>query len=500
MFTENIDMSPEENKLPRNKTLRDHLRERLEPIYFLGQNPITLAGAAITTSTALTTIAFWFYDVFLPGPPHPYIGLLVYLILPGIFVLGLLLIPFGIWLRRRSLRASGNLPTIFPAIDLGLPVVRRAFEWVMLATVINVLIIGTASYRGVQYMDSTSFCGTTCHRVMDPEYTAYQNSPHSRVECVECHIGPGAGWFVKSKLSGLRQVAAVALHTYSQPIPSPVKYLRPARETCEQCHWPQRFTGDKFLVNTSYKDDEKNTPQTDVLLLKVGGITWQGRVGIHGHHLGDKARIRYISTDVERQTIPVVEYTDDQGKTTQFISTDAKPTQQQLDKGEHRVMDCVDCHNRPTHAFDLPENAVDKQMTAGRISPDLPFIKKKAVEVLKVDYPARDVGKQRIIEEINNFYRTNYPAIYQTRRALVQQAGDEVAAIYLRNIFPDMRVTWGVHPNNLGHNDSPGCFRCHDGSHTSADGQTITNDCSACHNLLASGEENPKVLTDLGMK
>ena len=480
--------------------LRGRIREWSEPIYFLGQNPITLTGAVITTSTALTTIAFWFYDIFLPGPPHPYVGLLVFLILPGIFVLGLLLIPLGIWLRRRSLRASGKLPGIFPAVDLGLPVVRRTLEYVAAATVLNLLIIGTASYRGVEYMDSVSFCGTTCHRVMDPEYTAYQNSPHSRVACVECHIGPGAGWFVRSKLSGLRQVVAVTFHTYSRPIPSPVKYLRPARETCEQCHWPQRFTGDKFLVNTSYKDDEKNTPQTDVLLLKVGGRTWQGSVGIHGHHLSDNARIRYISTDAERMTIPAVYYTDDSGKTTEFISTDAKPTQQQLDKGDHRVMDCVDCHNRPTHAFDLPENAVDKQMSGGQISTDLPYIRKKAVEVLKVNYPTRDVAQQSIMAEINKFYQTNYPAIYQARRAAVEQAGAEVARIYLRNVFPDMRVTWGTHPNNIGHNDSPGCFRCHDGSHTSADGQTIPNDCSTCHQILASGEENPKILTDLGMK
>jgi hypothetical protein len=480
--------------------VRDRLRSRLQPIYFLGQNPVTLSGAVVTTSTALTTIAFWFYDIFLPGPPHPYIGLLVYLILPGIFILGLLLIPLGIWLRRRSLRASGTLPAVYPAIDLRLPVVRHTLEWVACATIANLLILGTASYRGVEYMDSANFCGTTCHTVMGPEYSTYQNSPHSRVECVECHIGPGAGWFVRSKVSGLRQVVAVTLHTYSRPIPSPVKYLRPARETCEQCHWPQRFTGDKLLMNTSYKDDEKNTPQTDVLLLKVGGRTWRGSVGIHGHHLADGARIRYISTDPERQTIPVVDYTDEQGKTTEFISTDTKPTQQQLDKGEHRVMDCVDCHNRPTHVFDLPENAVDKAMSSGHISPELPYIRKKAVEVLKMNYPTRDVAKQNIAAELNNFYRMNYSQIYETRRMLVQQAVDEVMAIYLRNIFPDMHVTWGVHPNNLGHNDSPGCFRCHDGSHTSADGQTITNDCSTCHQVLAAGEENPKVLTDLGMK
>jgi hypothetical protein len=481
-------------------SLGQKIREWSRPVYFLGQNATSLVGVVLTTSSALTLIAFWFYDFFLPGPPHPYVGILIFLILPGIFVLGLLLIPFGIWLRKRALHERAELPNDYPAIDLRIPSVRRASEYVALATVANFVIIGTASYRGVEYMDTTNFCGTTCHTVMAPEYSAYQNSPHAHVACVECHIGPGAPWFVRSKLSGLRQVVAVTFHTYSRPIPSPVKYLRPARETCEHCHWPQRFAGDKLIVNTSYKDDETNTAQTDVFVMKVGGRTWQGSVGIHGRHLADSARIRYISTDAERQTIPVVYYTDDSGKTTEFISTDAKPTQQQLDKGEHRVMDCVDCHNRPTHAFDLPENAVDKQISLGRISSELPYIKKKAVEVLKVDYSARDVAKQRIVAEIDDFYRTNYPQIYQTRRALVQQAADEVVAIYQRNIFPEMRVTWGIHPNNLGHNDSPGCFRCHDGSHTSADGQTITNDCSACHEFLATAEEHPKVLTDLGMK
>jgi hypothetical protein len=481
-------------------SLRQSVREWSRPVYFLGQNPTTLVGAVLTSSAALTMVAFWFYDFFLPGPPHPYAGILIFLILPGVFLLGLALIPLGIWLRRRTLRAAGEMPKSFPEIDLGLPIVRQGMAYVAVATALNVVILGTASYRGVEYMDSTTFCGTTCHTVMAPEFAAYQNSPHSHVACVECHIGPGAPWFVRSKLSGLRQVFAVTFKTYSRPIPSPVKYLRPARETCEQCHWPQRFTGDKFLVETNYKDDEKNTAETTVLLLKVGGRTWQGLVGIHGHHLSDNARIRYISTDAERQTIPAVYYTDDSGKTTEFISSDVKPTQQQLEKGEHRVMDCIDCHNRPTHAFDLPEGAVDKQMAVGRISPDLPYIKKKAVELLKVDYPSQDEARQRIIAELNNFYRSYYPQIYQTRRTVVEQSAEEVANIYLRNVFPDMHLTWGAHPNNLGHNDFPGCFRCHDGSHTSADGQTITNDCSACHDLLAVDEQNPKVLSDLGMK
>jgi hypothetical protein len=480
-------------------SLRGRIGEWSKPLYFFAQNPVSLTGAVLTTSAGLTTIAFWFYEIFLPGPPHPYIGILVFLALPAIFVFGLLLIPVGIWLRRRSLRRSGDLPGVFPAVDLHLPVVRRTLEWVGLATGINLLIIGTASYRGVEYLDSTNFCGTACH-VMLPENTAYHLSPHAHVACVDCHIGPGLPWMVRAKVNGLRQVYMVATHTYPRPIPSPVKDLRPASQTCEGCHWPGRFIGNKLLVRTSYTDDEKNTPQTDVVMLNVGGSNGQGVSGIHGHHLADAARIRYVSTDPQRQMIPAVYYTDDNGKTTEFLSSDAKPTKEQLDRGEHRVMDCLDCHNRPAHASEMPENAVDKQMSIGRISPDLPYIRKKAVEVLKVNYTTRAVAEQSIASEIAGFYRTNYPEIGRTRSAAVQQASQEVANIYLRNIFPDMRVTWGTHPNNLGHVDSPGCFRCHDGSHTSADGQTITNDCSACHQIIASGENKPKILTDLGMK
>jgi hypothetical protein len=481
-------------------TSRETIRSWARLLYFLGQNPITLAGAVLTTSSAATLIAFWFYDFLLPGPPHPYIGILLFLILPGVFLLGLVLIPIGILLRRRRLLAKGELLDIYPEINLRQPLVRQGFVLVGMATFLNIIIFGTASFRGVAYMDSTQFCGQTCHTVMEPEFAAYQGSPHAHVNCVECHIGPGAGWFVRSKLSGVRQVFAVTFHTYSRPIHAPVKFLRPARETCEQCHWPQRFTGDKFVVKTTYKDDEKNTPQTTVFLLKVGGRTWQGAVGIHGRHLDEGARIRYISIDDQRQVIPVVYYTDDKGKTVEYVSSDIQATKQQLDAGEHRSMDCVDCHNRPTHAFELPESAVNKQMAAGFISPELPFIRKKSVELLKADYPDRETARHRIVDGVNSFYHTNYPSVYDSRRALVEQSAGNLANIYLRNVFPEMKMTWGVHPNNLGHNDFPGCFRCHDGSHVSADGQVISNDCAACHNLLAVEEQNPKVLADLAMK
>ena len=481
-------------------SLRENLRNWLRFVYFLGQNPITLVGAVLTTSSAATLIAFWFYAFVLPGPPHPYIGVLIFLILPGVFVLGLVLVPIGILLRRRRVRIGGQLLDLYPAIDLRVPLIRHGVQLVTLATLLNVLIFGTASYRGVQYMDSTRFCGQTCHTVMQPEFAAYQGSPHAHVNCVECHIGPGAGWFVRSKLSGVRQVFAVTFHTYSRPIPAPVKYLRSAHETCEACHWPQRFTGDKFIVRTTYKDDEKNTPLTTALLMKVGGPTSHGSVGIHGRHLDEGSRIQYVSIDAGRQVIPVVYYTDETGKTVEYVSSDIQATKAQLAAGEHRTMDCIDCHNRPTHAFELPEGAVNKQMAAGLISPELPFVRKKAVELLKAEYPDRDTAHRRIVEDLNAFYRSNYPDVFNSRRALVEQSAESVASIYLRNIFPEMRVSWGVHPNNLGHRDSPGCSRCHDGSHTSSDGKTITNACTACHSLLAVKDENPKVLTDLGMK
>jgi len=469
-------------------------------LYYLSQNTLSLIGVVLTTSSAITLIGFWMYDFMLPGPPHPYVGILLFLILPGVFVLGLLLIPVGISLRRRQLRLDGELPTVYPAIDLKTQMVRNSILFIGFATLLNVMIFGLASYKGVSYMDSKEFCGLSCHTVMAPEYNAFENSPHSRVECVQCHIGPGAGWFIRSKVSGLRQVLAVTFHTYSRPIPSPVKYLRPARDTCEQCHWPQRFSGDKFIVKTNYKDDEKNTPMTTALVMKIGGRVSSGSVGIHGTHLDDSSRIHYISTDERRQVIPVVYYTDDKGKVVEYVSTDIKVSKRELEKGEKRNMDCIDCHNRPTHAFELPANAVDLRMSRGLISPELPYIHKKAVELLKADYPDRDSAQKQIVEGIENYYRTSYPDVYTSKRALVEQSAENVAKIYLRNIFPDMKMSWGVHPNNLGHNDFPGCFRCHDGSHTSADGRTISNDCGACHNLLAVQDENPKILSDLGLR
>jgi NapC/NirT cytochrome c family, N-terminal region/Cytochrome c7 and related cytochrome c len=482
------------------KRARDQFGQWLRPVFYLGQNPISLTGAVLTTSAAWTLLAFWVYEIIKGGPIHPYTGIVFFLILPGIFVFGLLLMPVGGLLRRRRLRRQGKLAHPYPPIDLRRPVFRRTLGFITLATFANVAILGVSSYRGVEHMDSVEFCGKTCHTVMAPEFTAYQGSPHSRVACVDCHIGSGAPWFVRAKISGVRQVFAVAFDTYSRPIPSPVKELRPARETCEQCHWPQKFTADKLVVRTKYSDDEKNTPLTTVLLLKIGGQAGRGGTGIHGRHLFQTERIHYVSTDEKRQVIPRVTYVSDEGRTLDYVSSEVKVTPEQLARGERRAMDCMDCHNRPTHAFQLPERAVDNAMAQNRIGPELPFAKKKSVELLRAEYSDRDAAARQIAAGFNEFYRTTYPAVYRDRRAVVESSAGQVADIYRRNIFPHMKIAWGTYPNNIGHEDFLGCFRCHDGSHKSADGKVIPDDCETCHAILAQEETDPKVLADLGLK
>jgi NapC/NirT cytochrome c family, N-terminal region len=472
----------------------------LRPAFFLGHNPVTLTGAILTTSSGLTMLGFWALEVLQFRPTHPYAGIILFLVLPALFLAGLVLMPAGVLWRRRKLRASGGLPEVFPRVDLQSPQIHRALVLVAVATFLNIAVLSTASYKAVEHMDSVEFCGTACHTVMAPEHTAYLDSPHSRVTCVQCHIGTGASWFVRSKLSGTRQLFAVALGTYSRPIPSPVKHLRPARETCEQCHWPQKFHGDKFVVRTKYADDEKNTPSTTVLVLKVGGRSWQKGVGIHGRHLDATERISYVTTDSRRQVIPRVTAVDATGKSVEYVSTEVKPSPEELAKGERRVMDCMDCHNRPSHTFEPPERAVDRALAEGRVSPELPYIKKKAVELLRASFPDQDTGTQRISSSIVEFYKSGHAETYAKHRALVETAAEQVAAIYRRNVFPGMKVTWGTYPNNIGHEDFLGCFRCHDENHKSADGRTLTQDCDACHTVLAMDEPNPKVLQDLALR
>ena len=332
---------------------------------------------------------------------------------------------------------------------------------------------------------------------MHPQFAARQNSPHSRVECVECHVAPGAAGWISSKAAGTRQLIETVLNTYSRPIPSALESNRlvPARETCENCHWPQAFGGVRLRVFSKYADDEANTRTQTVLMMMVGG----GKIaGIHGAHVGPGVHIRYAASDGPRQTIPWVEYRNTTTGTVQtFVSSDATPDSlKALPKYD---MQCVDCHNRPTHTFDLPDRAMDKALALGDIAVTLPYIKKKGVELLKASYNSSQEAADKLPRALVAFYQQSYPDLYAKRSQDIHQAGQAILAIYNRNVFPDMKVTWGTYPNNLGHTDFPGCFRCHDGSHASGDGKSITQDCSTCHEPLAMDEASPEILKTLGI-
>ncbi len=471
---------------------REKLGGWLSPVIYLSNNWISMAGVVIVTTAAI----FWLFllPTTLRGEVrNPYIGILAFLGLPAVFFFGLILIPAGMLLRKKRELRTGRYPGKFPALTLRSTELRRLAVFVGVTTFANVVIASQLTYGAVTYMETVSFCGQTCHTVMTPEFTAYQNSPHSRVECVQCHIGPGASWFVKSKLSGVGQVFAVTFNTYPRPIPTPVHNLRPARETCETCHWPQKYGEDRVRVISKYADDETNSLTKTVLLVKIGG--GNHGVGIHGTHLGPGIRIRYAASDEGRQTIPWIEYGNGSKKTL-YLAPGAKPEPGNMTV---REMDCMDCHNRPSHSYELPERAVDNAMAAGEISAALPFVKKKGVEIIKQDFPSRAEAAARIPAALEAFYRETYPAVYAAQTSEVRHAARALLMIYTRNVFPEMKVNWGTYPNNIGHTDFPGCFRCHDDAHAATGGQKVTQDCNACHNLLAMEEANPKILTDLGI-
>ena len=313
--------------------LFEKLRENwIRPALFFGNNPLSLLGGAITTASGVTMISYWIFELIGRHNNNPYLGIIFFLILPALFILGLGLIPIGIYARRRLLTRAGAIPAEFPRIDLNDRIFRHGIDIVLIATIVNLLVVSVASYRGAAYMDSPQFCGQSCH-VMHPEYAAYTVSPHSHVACVDCHIGTGASSYFEAKVNGTKQLLEVTLRpvhnlapklipTYPQPIPSPVQNLRPARYTCEGCHAPDRYVGEKLLVKSSFADDEANSETQTVLVLHLGGRdSFSEHNGIHDVHLG---HIEYIDTDSTRTNIPWVQRTNPDGTKTTFMASALK--------------------------------------------------------------------------------------------------------------------------------------------------------------------------------
>jgi hypothetical protein len=456
----------------------------------LARNPLSGVGLVVIL-LAVGNIVFLVVADLITEHDNPYAGILAYLVLPGFLLLGLLIF-FGGMLRERARcrREAPDSVAKFPRIDFNEPRTRGVFLGVVFFGFLFVVASLLGSYQAYHYTDSDQFCGTTCHTVMHPEYTAYSRSPHSRVGCVQCHIGSGATWYVKSKLSGAYQVYSVIAKKYPKPIPTPVANLRPAQQTCEQCHWPGKFFGAQMKVFNHFGYDEANTPRETRMLIKTGGgspalgLT----AGIHWHmNIGNE--ITYIATDRQRQTIPWVQLRNRQtGKITVYTAETDPLKPAQVATMPRRVMDCVDCHNRPTHIYESPDRSVDTQLLAGTIDRSLPFIKQKAVEVLSKEYASTPAAIASIAKELDAYYQTEHAGIHKVKKANIDRSITSVQQIFRSNIFPEMKVDWRTHPDNRGHFISAGCFRCHDNQHKSADGKVIGKSCDLCHTVVGQKE------------
>jgi nitrate/TMAO reductase-like tetraheme cytochrome c subunit len=476
---------------PQDET--DNSNQSGGPAPGLMRNAISLVGAALALVSA-ANIAFLIFIDYITGRPSPYIGILAYMILPAFLLLGLLLIPIGMLVERhRRRRREPSIPR-YPRIDLNNPRQRSAFAFFLSFSVVFIALSAAGSYRAYEFTDSVEFCGQLCHSVMNPEFVAYKASPHARVRCVDCHVGPGAGWYVRSKLSGAYQVYAVTFKKYPKPIPTPVENLRPAQETCEQCHWPRKFYGAQLKVFYHYGSDEKNTPRQIRMLINTGGgdPMTGAPSGIHWH-MNIANEITYIATDKERQVIPWVQVKDMQGRISIFQAQDSKLTPEQIAAAPRRRMDCVDCHNRPTHIYVPPDRSVDDSLLARRLDVSLPFIKQEAVTVLTGDYKSTPQALEAIATGLHKFYDEKYPQLAQARDQDIRGAIAEVQRIYQTTIFPEMKVDWRTHPNNIGHFISPGCFRCHDGQHVNSEGKAISKDCRTCHEVIGELESGVPV-------
>jgi len=453
-------------------------------------NPISILGLSIS-AIALIVIIFLATLEYFAKEPNPYMGILAFIIVPSVLMGGVAIAVFGVWREHRMVRLGRPIERHLPVVDLNKPTHRTGLAVVAVGALSLILMSSFGSFKAYEAMETDAFCGTSCHTPMEPEYTAYQNSPHAKVGCVQCHIGSGAGWFVRSKLSGSYQLYSVAFNKFPRPIKGPIHNLRPAQETCEQCHWPSQFYSEKLMSQTYYSSvGTKNIPSKLDLLIRIGGGNKEAgpTSGIHWH-MNINQKVTYVSTDERRQIIPWVRTENKKtGEVHTYRSTELPFTPADSATGETRRMDCVDCHNRPAHQFRPPQRMVNHLMTLGWIDPELPGAKDLAVHVLEEPYSNARVAADSIRIAIEEYYRDNFPAVAKEKQGQIERMVTEVQGLYAKNYFPSMHAGWRVNPDNIGHMYFLGCFRCHDGKHVDERGKVLTKDCNACHRILSQEE------------
>ncbi len=452
-------------------------------------NWTSLIGATIAI-ISLSMIIFLFTISLLFDKGGSYLGIFIYMVLPMFLVFGLILIPIGMWMRHKAFIKNNELKKLkWPKIDFNDPKHRNALTVFIIGSAIFLFLSSVGSYEAFHYSESVEFCGTVCHDVMEPEYVAYQNSPHARVACVECHVGEGADWYVRSKLSGMYQVYSVLFKKYATPIPTPVENLRPARETCERCHWPEKFYAQQNRLEKHFLADEQNSEWDISLQIKTGpNYSALGlQEGIHWH-INPDITIEYIASSPDREEIPWVKFTNNKtGETRIYQDTENPLDEELINSSQSRTMDCMDCHNRPSHNYLSPSKFIDNALTASLISTEIPEIKLSAMGLLTSEYPTKDSALKAIRLGIESYYSDSYPEFMDNNPVLIENAIIAIQDAYSKNIFPFMKVKWDAYPNHIGHIESNGCFRCHDDKHISDQNHIIPKDCNLCHSINAQG-------------
>lgn len=463
-------------------------RRYLQFIRGVSQNNIGKAGVALTTSAFLMFILMeiaWLTGLV----SNAYVGLISYLALPALFILGLVLVPLG-WKRHKQLTGKSTRALLSEQFDEDGTRAGFAgsgiFQTVGILTLVNVLFMIFASTQTLQFMDESEFCGTACHSVMNPEWQTYQVSSHANVSCVECHVGEGTKALLDSKINGLWQMVSVSFDLYERPIPTPVHQLRPARETCEKCHWPAKHYGDELIKSVRFTNDETPKPLYTTLGLKIDAEMGSEQVGVHWH-IADGVQVRYGAVDADRGKIQWVEASYPDGSKRRFENTGIDADRTVL---EEREMDCVDCHNRATHVYSEPEDIVDRMLEAGTIPTNLPFIRREALSALRTSSPDKSKGLELVYRHLFNYYRENYPETYHNRLNELQGISELLQIEYDRYIHPEMNISWGVYPSHLDHRGDKGCFRCHNEKMLSSDGQAVAYDCTVCHDIFAYDSES----------
>jgi len=443
------------------------------------RNWLSMSGAVLSISAFFAFVLLFAVDLF-AAHGNPYMGILAYVVAPTFLILGLGIVLLGYILETRRVRRglSDDDSHLILHVNLARKRDRRLLVGFVGGSLGFIFLTALGSYQTYHLTEENSFCGETCHLPMDPQFKAYQHSAHARVACVSCHVGPGAGNYIRTKVSGIRQLYHTILGDFNRPIRLHNVNQRPAQETCQSCHWSQKHTGDLQKTYKHFLSDETNTPFTVQMVLKVGGSDpVHGPVeGIHSH-MNVSNKIEFIATDDDRAKIPWVRVTDTNGKVTEYRTEDFKDD---ISKYPIRNMDCMDCHNRPSHKYMTPNAAVDQSIANGRIDSTIPWAKAKVVKALVPPYATREEAEQKIESYLRGEYKDD-----KRVDALIAEA----KAIYKVNFFPEMKADWRVHPDHIGHKDTAGCFRCHDGKHKAMDGKSSIkgSDCTACHIIVAQG-------------